>query len=1189
MLRALRIIAGLNFLLLNLASISVRAQTNNGIIAGTVLDPTGAAVDGATVTATNSATGQVSTTTVTAGSFRFPSLLIGKYDLSASAPGFSISKQTGVDVQVSSTTAVNFTLQVGDVTQSVTVSAEGTAIQSESSDVGTTVDTHQVIELPLALGGVGAMRSPEAFVFLTPGATGPGTGNSNNGIFISKIGGGQNFGNEILLDGASILRTENGSSFDEAAPSVEAIQEFRVITSTLPAEYDRTTGGIESFTIKNGGNRYHGTVYDIFRNDALDANTWFNNARLAKCAPGDALCHSNNLRPKDKKNDYGVNLGGPVWIPKIYNGKDKTFFFFNWEQYQENRGGTNIANVPTVAERGGDFSEILTTQQIGTNPCNGTPVFQGQIFDPATQNTGPGGIPCRTAFPGNIIPANRISQVSKNFLSYYPQPTGPGTISNFTFSDSNPLFNTTYQIRIDQNFSEKSKVFASYSSRENARYTNTRVFPDPVDPNGWNQDFITHYARVGWDYVFSPTLLNHLNLGYNRTNSINLAPAVTLAAAGNFSWASKLGIRNITNVVGHQFPNVNVGEGVPRLGIGNNDDNIDNGERLNDSVSWTKGKHNLAFGVDLRNQLYSTFASGTDSGVYNFGRAATAAIPSLTSNSGNGIASFLLGQAGSASRYINGHVARWTQPYFAAYVKDDFKLRPNLTLNIGLRWNLDLPRKESHDNTSNFSPVAPNPAANGRLGALVFGDSCKCNAKWADTYYKAWAPRFGFAWTPGLLNNSVVIRGGYGIYYSPMQYTDFGGSQQQGYISTPNLSSVDAFTPRFQWDNGFPDVTLPPNSDPSQTNGQGGTNYIKPEYGRPGMIQSWTLQVQKQLGTSMVGTVGWVGSHATHLRSALENVNNIDPSNFSLGDKLLQPVSNNTAGVGLPYSSFSPTAQVQQALRPFPQYQFINTDTLQNAGQSTYEALQATLERRFSQGISLQASFAWQKNITDADSILPSINGGTQQIQNPRNLKMEKAISIQDIPLVFTVAYLYELPLGKGKRFFNGSNVASLILGGWQVGGVQRYQSGEPIAFGCAQAIPGWDNCIRFDRVPGQSPLSDAVKNDHFDPYASRYFNPAAFMDPNVNRNGGAYRFGNYPRINSDVRMKPYYNEDFSIIRNIRLREVMTVQLKGELLNAFNRHIFARPDTGPNSPNFGLVTGTIDAPRNVQFTVRVNF
>jgi len=1180
---------GLAFLFSILPFTLAYAQTNTGAAAGNVLDPSGAAVDGATVTALNIATGQSSTTTASAGSYRFPSLLIGKYDLNASAPGFSNSKQTGVDVLVSSTTAVNFTLTVGDTTQSITVSAEGTAIQSESSDIGTTVATRQIVELPLALGGVGAMRSPEAFVFLTPGATGPGTNNSNNGIFISKIGGGQNFGNEILLDGASILRTENGSSFDEAAPSVEAISEFRVITSTLPTEYDRTTGGVESFTIKNGGNRFHGTAYEIFRNDALDANTWFNNAQLGRCTPGDAACQSSNQRPKDKKHDYGGNLGGPVRIPKIYNGKDRTFFFFNWEQYQEKRGGTNTGNVPTVAERGGDFSAVLTNQQIGTNPCNGTPILSGQIFDPATQTAGPGGIPCRTAFPGNILPASRISAVSQNFLAYYPLPTGPGTVRNYTHSDSNPLFNTTYQIRIDQNFSEKSKIYASYSSRENARYTGSRIFPDPVDPNGWNQDFITHYGRVGWDYVFTPTLLNHLNIGYNRTNSINLTPAVNQASAGNFSWASKLGLQNVTAALGHQFPNVNVGEGVPRLGTLNNDDNIDNGERFNDSVSWTKGKHNLAFGVDFRNQLYSTFAQGTDSGVYTFDRAATAATPDFTSNSGNGIASLLLGQVGSATRQITGHIARWTQPYFAVFLKDDFKVRTNLTLNIGLRWNLDVPRSESHDDTSNFSPTAPNPAANGRPGALVFGNLCHCNAKWADTYYKAWAPRFGFAWTPNVMNNSVVVRGGYGIFYSPLQYTDFGGSGQQGYSSSPNLNSVDAFTPRFQWDSGFPNVTLPPNSDPSQTNGQGGTNYIKPGYGRPGMIQSWSLQVQKQVTANMVGTLGWVGSHATHLRSALDNVNNIDPAYFSLGNALLQPVSSNTAGVALPYSSFSPTSQVQQALRPFPQYQYIGTDTLQNLGQSTYEALQATLERRFSAGLSLQASFAWQKNITDADSILPGINGGTQQIQNPRNLNNEKAISVQDIPIVFTVAYLYELPFGKGKQFLNSNSIASAVLGGWQVGGVQRYQSGEPVAFGCAQKIPGWDNCIRFDRVQGQSPFSNSALSHRFDPFNSRYFNPAAFADPNANRNGGAYRFGNYPRVNDDIRMKPYYNEDFSIIRNFGVREGVSVQLKAEILNAFNRHIFSRPETGPNNPNFGLVTDTINLPRNVQFTLRVNF
>jgi len=305
------------------------AQTNQGILAGVILDPSGAAVEGASVSAKNEATGYtLNTNSGAGGAFRFPSVPIGFYDITVSNPGFSPVTQTAVSVQISTTTAVNITLSVGKAEQAITVRADATKIETESSDVGTVVSTKQVLELPLALGGVGAMRSPEAFVFLAPGTVGPGTANSNNGIFISKIGGGQNFGADVLLDGTSILRSENGSSFDEAAPSVEAISEFKVLTSNMPAMYGRTTAAVETFTTKSGTNTYHGTAYDIVQNEDFNANSWFNNAFAAHCppGPGNEACRSQYQRARDNKNDYGVNLGGPVLIPKLYNGRDRSFF-----------------------------------------------------------------------------------------------------------------------------------------------------------------------------------------------------------------------------------------------------------------------------------------------------------------------------------------------------------------------------------------------------------------------------------------------------------------------------------------------------------------------------------------------------------------------------------------------------------------------------------------------------------------------------------------------------------------------------------------------------------------------------------------------------------------------------------------------------------------------------------------------
>jgi hypothetical protein len=1191
----------------------VLAQTNEGILAGTVVDPTGASVEGAQVTVTNEAThATLSSTSGGNGYFRFSSLQIGLYDVKVSHTGFQTVTQTGVQVQIANTTAVTITLQVGQASQTVTVAANTTRIQTESSDVGTVITSRQVVELPLALGGVGALRSPEAFVFLAPGTAGPGTANSNNGIFISKIGGGQNFGNDVLLDGASILRTENGSSFDEAAPSVEAISEFKVLTSTIPAEYGRTTGAIETFTTKSGTNTFHGTAYDILQNEDLNANSWFNNGNLAQCAPGDSSCRAQYARPVDKKNDYGVNLGGPVWIPKVFNGRDHTFFFFNWEQYRQNIGGTNTSIVPTDAERQGDFSNVLTNTMVGANPCNGSNVYQGEIFDPNTTVIGPTGVPCRTPFPGNRIPASRISGVSTNFLSYLPAPNIPAQASgiNYALASSTPLYNTTYTIRIDQNISDKSKLFGMYDSRENARYAGngTYTFPGVADSNGWNQDFITHYGRAGWDYIISPTLLNHLVIGYNRTNSQNYTNGAQQAIKGNFDWASRLGLGGVSGV---EFPIVTMGEGVPQIGRANADANVDNGERFNDTMTWVRGNHSFTFGFDFRNQLYGTYAFDTDTGTYHFGRSQTAATAALNGLSGNGVASFLLGDLNNADAVVQGHVPRWTFQYYGAFIQDDWKATPHLTLNLGLRWDVDVPRVESHNDTSNFSPTAANPAAGNLPGAMIFGTNCNCGARWADTKFHDFGPRLGFAYNPH--GGRIVIRGGYGILYSPLQYTDFGGSQVQGFSATPNFTTPDAFSPAFNWDSGFPAFARPPFIDPSVVN-RGNPNYIQPRFGQPGIIQSWSFQIQGQVSKDTVATVGYVGQRAQNLRSAIMNVNNIPLSAFQLGTALNQPVAQNSLGVGSPYPAFfqdwGSGVNVQQALRPFPQFGYIYTDVLQNIGQSTYQSLQATLERRFSAGLSLQASFTWSKSLTDADSILPGINGGISQIQNPGDLDGEKALSSQDVPYMFTAAALYELPFGRGKPLLNQNPFASAILGGWQIGTVLRYQTGVPISFGCGIGIPGWDNCIRFNRVPGVSPLSEAVQNGTFNPFTQRYFNPTcqysgqagcAFADPNSElvaagssvtaqqARGGAYVLGNYPRNNGDARAPDYLNEDFSIIRNFRIKEAATFQIKAELLNAFNRHIFSIPDTAPNDSNFGVVNGTINAQRIVQFTARINF
>ncbi|HEY2859340.1 MAG TPA: carboxypeptidase-like regulatory domain-containing protein, partial [Terracidiphilus sp.] len=521
------------------------SQSTRGALAGTVSDPSGAVIANAQIVAI-----QVETQTKyeaissSAGAYRFPELSLGRYDVTVSAPGFAPLTQTGVLITINSTAALNVTLKPGGTNETVTVDASSPTIESETSDMSGTISQKQIQDLPLSMaGGVGGLRSPETFAFLVPGTTGPGsavggTAFNSNGVFLGKIAGGQTYGSETLLDGSSIQRSENGSSFDETSPSIEALQEFKVTTATPSAEFGRSTAGFESFATKGGANSMHGSAYTFVKNAAFDGNNWYNNGYWVfdNCSanPTSAVCQSYR-RPQDSKFDYGGTFSGPVWIPHIYNGHDKTFFLFAWEQFRLSQGGSVTSTVPTAAEKQGDFSALLGGPTAVINPCDGKAVLQNQIFDPATTNatvsaTNPNGIPCREPFVGNKVPTGRFSKAAGAMMTGLPDPNqNPLTTSiygfggNYTTGWTNPNQNTTYTIRVDHSFSEKSHLYASYSSRDNWSVHGAINLPMPFNNSGYLQDFETHYPRAGWDYSFTPNLLNHLNAGYNRTNSINYA------------------------------------------------------------------------------------------------------------------------------------------------------------------------------------------------------------------------------------------------------------------------------------------------------------------------------------------------------------------------------------------------------------------------------------------------------------------------------------------------------------------------------------------------------------------------------------------------------------------------------------------------------------------------------------------
>lgn len=1204
------------------SAVTAAGQSDRGSIAGTVLDGSGAVVVGAKITATNKETGAVYTTSSgPTGGFRIPDVQIGTYNVVITAPGFKTSAQEQIRIQINTTAALDVTLQPGDVKETLTVLADAPSLQVESSDIGTVVSDKQIKDLPFSINATGQsfLRSPETFVFLTPGTTGPGTNSdhSSSGIFESKLSGGQNFSTEVLLDGASTTRADSGSAFDQTSPSVEALQEFKVTTSTIPAEFGRSSGGVESFTTKSGTNSYHGTAFDLLRNDKLDANSWTNNFNKAP-------------KPRDHQNDFGGSLGGPVWIPRIYNGRNKTFFFFSYEQYRNNSGTTNLGTLPTDAERNGDFSALLGAPTGATNPCDGSPIRKGQIFDPATTKT-VGGVQCRTAFTGNIIPGNRISTVAKNvlgFLTVHPNvaPSASnlnGLINNFLFNSNTPRRDTTMTFRIDQNWGTANKFFFSYSSRDQEVLNGTPQIPPPLDPNFFNSNF-THYLRFGWDYVISQSLLNHFVVGLNRLNNHSLGESVT----GVSDWDAVLGIKGASGPVFPQFSfsGSPVGVGYQSLSTANDDNNIPNSLVVAESVSWVKGRHTFRFGFDWRSYQFSRLSQAQESPSFTFFNFQTAYLAN-NSDTGDPFASFLLGTPHEESLQINSVFPRWNSNYYAGYVQDDFKFRKDLTLNLGFRYDVDTPRKEAHGAQSVLDLTAQNPGTPGTLGAMIYGSK----ASGAKTYYRDFGPRVGFAYAPEtflkFLRNTV-LRGGYSIYYAALSYSDFGNNLTSGTSARPDFVSPDKFTSVQSLDQGFPSFTLPSNNNSPTLNNGGFPDFVAPEYGRPAMVQNWSLEIQHQLATDLILSVGYVGSHSTRLHSNLAQINSINPKFYSLGTKLNDSVDSvsgkaTLASLGVtvpswfdPLYAASGNNTVGQLLRPFPQFQSIGTNCcLENLGQSTFNALQMKLERRFRNGLNLLASYTFSKTLTDADSSFPIFTGFNSNVfgaQNPYNLKGEKSVSYQDIPHTFVLSYLYELPAGPGKKHFS-HGVASKVLGGWQVGAVHRYQSGSPVVINEFANSPNFTGGnFRFSVLPGvplispnassfqilnggNSGCSQNADGTWHSNSTNNFFNCAAFLQPNadslVAQRG--YAFGNLPVTLSNIRSPGYINEDFSIIKRTAITEGQNFTFKVDIPNAFNRHVFGAVDGNIFSNTFGVPGGgghsVLNGPRQIQITLRYEF
>ena len=1175
------------FLLLLAFSGPSWGQSNRGTINGTVSDPSGAPIAEAQVMIRQVSTGEAfELTTGKAGEYDRPGLPVGDYEITFTAKGFSRLVRSGITLRVTDVLRVDAALQLGSVAETVEVNETVTRISSDSAEVGTALDNKALVELPLSFGSGG--RRPDAFAFqVTPGVS--GTAGANQ----SHINGSTSYSKEMLVDGASVTVNQAGDT-GAAIISPEALQEVKVQTAGLSAEFGRTQGGIFNYVMKSGTNQLHGSAYFGLRNEAFNANTFTNKFRGIS-------------RSLDRKMDYAMSGGGPVVLPKLYNGHNKTFWYFTYERYRERSPslGTTNTSEPIADFYQGDFSRLLGPA-LSTKDALGNTVLQGAIYNPKTFRQLPNGRWIGDVFPGNRIPVSQFSQIARNLNAiatahYLPTVTGPdGRVAlqnNFYFPTSAQPIWDRYQFaeKGDHIFNERHRIALSVSSHYSPRLLlDSNGLWDPSDTYGGplskarKRGETGQIARLIEDWTITPSLLNNVNFSFNHRGNPN---AVTQTGTDG---AAALGIKNLSTI---GYPAIGWGGGpfvtTESPGFIRNSYRSDMSFGLSDTLSASKGRHFLKAGIDIRRLSQNN--QTTPNTAINFA-ARTTAIPNEAfsgTQTGYAFASYLLGIVDNATQSDSVSLGM-RRHYVGAFVQDTFKVNRNLTLNYGLRWDYQPPGFEAHDRLSSFNPDKIDPLS-GLRGAYDFAGNCTgCTGRsyFGRRDYKDFGPRFGFAWNGPA---KIVFRGAYGILYegdvfnatSTANATPYGKATnvQTGGTYSLDANAVTPWAGIFNWDTGFPtdrytgagyDVSWGDKNRPAM---------FDPHYGLSPYIQQWNLNIQREIMKHTVLDIGYIGNKGTRLRiGELAVLNQIPASALAqYGTKLNNAIRSEADakanGIAYPYPGFLGT--VASALRPFPQVQ--GNQTIQDYGAplgfSTYHALQVTLNREVREGLLIYANYVFSKTLANVDSSLLGDNTGRPL--DYYNLKLEKSVAEGDQPHMFKAYVNYALPF-KGKRF------TKALVSGWSVISVVNYYSGQPLTFTATTPLSGgWNGATNRANVAAgelKNPAFDFVNFNLANTLSAQntYLNKAAFSAP------APLTLGTGARRYSQIRGFGTRSEDISIRKMFQLREKTRFQLTAEMLNVFNRHQLGGIVTSVNSTNFGQVT-TVTGNRQIQLSGRIDF
>jgi hypothetical protein len=1151
---------------LSIFCLDLAAQSSYGSIVGTVTDVTGATIPGASVTLTNLGTAERHVVESDgSGGYQFVNLLPGDYRVEIEKTGFKHLTRGQVQVAVSSSTRVDAAMELGEVGQTVEVSGRAELLQTDNAAVGQVVDGRAVLEMPL--NGRNTMNLIElAAGVIAHGQTQgqePRSGWTNFQIAGGMVGQGR-----TILDGVSInTGLYNGAAF---VPIQDTIQEFQVMQNNLPPEFGQTMNGVINLATKSGTNEYHGTAYEFVQNKIFNASPFFSNK--AGLEP-----------PRFTQNQYGLNGGGPIV-------RNKLFIFAAWEVFSQRLGSTTNFTVPTVALKQGDFSNLRS--------ASGALIT---IYDPATTCGQFGNPACaagqtalRTPFPGNQIPSSRFDKTAAIMLKYWPLPNAAGqpftNAINYVTNYSTANDRNWENVRSDYNVSSKQRIFGSFN-----RWNN--ITP-PFDPYGQGLAFykpqFAHEGMLADTYTLSPTMILDARIGFSRhvfeitpTNFGNLD-------LSTFGWPAsynqQLLIQTMPVMAIQGFSSSSGGES-GSLTHANITRQFADNLYLAASLTKIAGRHRIKLGGEF--SWMPTVDGNSTTSTFNFTSNFTAANPLSPGNTGSGFASYLLG-LGSTGSVGNLQIPMPTQKSGGLYVGDTFQVSKRLTLNLGVRWEYTGYWSERYNLATVFLPGATNPIL-GAAGLNYKGDVVLVNSPRYPyrtnliPHWDLFSPRLGAAYR---LNEKTVVRSGFGISYAPgmVQANLEPSASPINSATTAWLATQNSgLTPVATLSNPFPSgINLPAGRNPiyeSTTLGQSLTVPIPGD--ATSYIMNWNFGFERQLSGTDLLEVSYIGTRGVHLLlsgagGGGPNLNQLPTQYLSLGSQLLTPVANPFYGLIKTGSLAQPTIPYGQTLLPYPQYTQVYS-VAADGFDTVYHALAVKYQKRLHAGGSLLVTYSWSKNTGNAETVVNREVANPGAPQNYNNMSAEHSLISYDVPHRLVVAYVVDLPIGKGKRLLgNVTGVADKLVSGWGVNGDTNVQSGFPLALTAQPTTLSTTfgaGTPRPNVTAGCNKIPDASSQGRI----TGWFNTACFSQP------GTFGFGSEARTDPNIRVAGIANYNFALFKNTAITERFKLQFRAEAFNLFNRVQFGPPGATFGTAQFGVVSTQINNPRVIQLALRLSF